>query len=92
MIICIFQEFSCDVTFPVFLFSTLIVILLCQSSLWFIFLSIFGIISKSWKVFTRQGAVYKLKCCDCRASYIGETGRNLSTRLTERTQTSDEEW
>ena len=29
------------------------------------------------------GAVYKIKCCDCQASYIGETGRNLSTRLTE---------
>ena len=23
------------------------------------------------------------KCCDCQASYIGETGRNLSTQLTE---------
>ena len=31
----------------------------------------------------RQGAVYKIKCCDCQASYIGETGRNLSTRLNE---------
>ena len=31
----------------------------------------------------RQGAVYKIKCCDCQASYIGETGRNLSTRLTQ---------
>ena len=31
----------------------------------------------------RQGAIYKIKCCDCQASYIGETGRNLSTRLTE---------
>ena len=31
----------------------------------------------------RQRAVYKIKCCDCQASYIGETGRNLSTRLTE---------
>ena len=31
----------------------------------------------------RQGAVYKIKCCDCQASCIGETGRNLSTRLTE---------
>ena len=31
----------------------------------------------------RQGAVYKIKCCDCQATYIGETGRNLSRRLTE---------
>jgi len=31
----------------------------------------------------RQGALYKIKCFDCRASYIGETGRNLNTRLTE---------
>ena len=31
----------------------------------------------------RQGAVYKIKCCDGQATYIGETGRNLTTRLTE---------
>jgi len=31
----------------------------------------------------RQGAVYKIKCSDCQASYIGETARNLNTRLTE---------
>ena len=31
----------------------------------------------------RQGAVNKIKCCDCQATYIGETGRNLNTRLTE---------
>ena len=31
----------------------------------------------------RQGTVYKIKCCDCQASHIGEIGRNLSTRLTE---------
>ena len=30
-----------------------------------------------------QGAVYKIKCCECQATHIGETGRNLSTRLTE---------
>ena len=31
----------------------------------------------------RQGAVYKIKCCNCQATFIGETGRNLSTRLAE---------
>ena len=31
----------------------------------------------------RQGGVYNIKCCDCQASHIGETGRNLSTRLME---------
>ena len=36
----------------------------------------------------RQGAVYMImiKCCDCKASYIGETGRNVSRRLTEHKQ------
>ena len=36
------------------------------------------------KLEDRQGAVYKIKCCQ--ASYNGETGRNLSTRLTEHKQ------
>ena len=35
------------------------------------------------KLGDRQGAVYKIKCCDCQGIYIGETSRNLSMRLTE---------
>ena len=31
----------------------------------------------------RQGVIYKMKCADCQGTYIGETGRNLNTRLTE---------
>ena len=34
----------------------------------------------------RQGEVYKIKCCNCQATYIGETGRNLSMLLTEHKQ------
>ena len=31
----------------------------------------------------RQEAVYKIKCCDCKATYFGENGINLGTPLTE---------
>ena len=31
----------------------------------------------------RQGAVYKIECCDYQATYNGETGRNLKIRMTE---------
>ena len=34
----------------------------------------------------RQGAVYKIKCCDCQVTYIGETGRHLNIRLIEHKQ------
>ena len=37
----------------------------------------------------REGEVYNIKCSDYQASYIGETDRNLNTRLT---QTSHEKW
>ena len=42
-----------------------------------------GISSLSNKPEDRPGAVYKIHCSDCQATYIGETGRNLTTRLTE---------
>ena len=31
----------------------------------------------------REGVVYKITCCHCQATYIGETDRNLNTRITE---------
>ena len=34
----------------------------------------------------RPGAVYKIKCSDCQATYIGETGTNLTLRLNEHKQ------
>ena len=35
------------------------------------------------KLEDRPGAVHKIHCSDCQASYIGETGKSLTTRLTE---------
>ena len=32
---------------------------------------------------TSAQTVSSFKCCDCQTTYIGETGRNFSTRLTE---------
>ena len=41
----------------------------------------------------RQGAVYKIKSCDCQTTNIGETGGNLSTRLPEHKQvTRNGQW
>ena len=34
----------------------------------------------------KQGAVYKIKGCDCQTTDIGETGGNLNTRLPEHKQ------
>ena len=36
----------------------------------------------------RPGPVYKVHCSDCQATYIGETGRKLTTRLTEHKRTT----
>ena len=32
---------------------------------------------------TNRKQTGSIKCCDCHATYINETGRNLSTRLTK---------
>lgn len=40
-------------------------------------------ISNNTKRQDRPGAVFKIKCSEFQATYIGETGRNLTTRLKE---------
>ena len=36
----------------------------------------------------RLGAVKKIECSDCQATYIGETGKNLTTRLNKHKRAS----
>lgn len=37
----------------------------------------------------RKGAIYKVKCAECPATYIGETGRNLTTRIKEHKRSTE---
>ena len=39
----------------------------------------------------RQGTVYRIRCNDCNGTYIGETGRTLTTRLVEHQTAMDKE-
>ena len=45
-------------------------------------------ISNNTKRQDRPGALFKIKCSEFQATYIGETGRNLTTRLTEHKRAS----
>ena len=39
----------------------------------------------------RQGTVYRIRCNDCTGTYIGETGRTLTTRLGDHQTATDKE-
>ena len=39
----------------------------------------------------KQGTVYRIRCNDCNGTYIGETGRTLTTRLGEHQTATDKE-
>ena len=39
----------------------------------------------------RQGTVYRIRCNNCNGTYIGETGRTLTTRLGEHQTATDKE-
>ena len=39
----------------------------------------------------RQGTVYRIRCNDCSGTYIGETGRTLTTRLGEHQTATDKD-
>ena len=40
-------------------------------------------VRKASSVHEKSGLVYQISCCDCDATYIGETGRSITTRKRE---------
>ena len=41
-----------------------------------------------FRFWNSQGAIYKIKCADCQATYTDETCRNMNARLTEHERTT----